>query len=306
MNLKSKLVLLAEEEIKEKTSSLKKFYEITYFYDPMVAVEKIFAAPPDILLVQESLAKDLIKGLILALKNDLRLTCMPVVLIVERINLPKSWEDCPVDDFVFSDSSLDEYLSRINLALARVKRLADNNPLTGLPGNTSILKTIQEKLNTKEDVAVAYVDIDQFKPFNDRYGFARGDEILRMVGRVLLNVISDKCREKGFVGHIGGDDFVFICPNEQIEETCKEIIKEYESILPSFLDPEDLKKGYFVAKDRQGIERKIPFPSISIAVVPLKKGKFKHYGEVSAAASQVKKMAKAIEGNSYFIDRRQH
>ncbi|OAG27606.1 GGDEF domain-containing response regulator [Thermodesulfatator autotrophicus] len=307
MKWRNKLFILARSEwVKELTSFLKDEFFIEFSDIPEKAVEKVLNNPPELLLIEEALSPEMAKNLVLAFKKDLHLTFLPILLIVSQQELNKDWEKLPVDDFVLEKANPEEIKSRLKLALVRVKCSADANPLTGLPGNTSILRTIQEKIDRKEKVAVAYVDIDQFKPFNDRYGFARGDEILRALARILSNVLGLKCREEGFVGHIGGDDFVFICPEDLVEEVCQEIIEEYERILPNFIDPEDLERGYFIARTRQGKIEKIPFPSLSIAVVPLRGGRFKHYGEVSAVASELKKIVKAKKGSNYLIDRRKN
>ena len=300
------LVLVDKELEKRWAPALKKgAYKISFKNDPRRTAEEILSSPPGLLVLQESLDPPLIFDLVKALKNNLNLAILPIILVIKE-DIERDWFALPVDDFLFEDSSGEEISSRINLAFARAHRSADNNPLTGLPGNTTILKAIQENINHQEKVAIAYVDLDHFKPFNDRYGFARGDEILRMLARILSNVILFRFGPRGFVGHIGGDDFVFICPLENIEEACQDIIRDFESLLPSFLDPEDWKRGYFEEKDRSGQRRRFSFPSLSIAVVPLFPGRFKHYGEVSAVAAQVKKMAKKMPGNSYFIDRREN
>ncbi len=268
------------------------------------AAEYILSQPPDLLIVQYDLDPTLVYDLLVALKNNLYLSFLPIIMVLPPDCYQLDWELYPVDDFVRDNVSIEELLSRVNLAFARAHRLADNNPLTGLPGNTSILKFIQEKLDRGEEVAIGYVDLDHFKPFNDRYGFARGDEILRALARILTNVVQNKAGDKGFVGHIGGDDFVFICPIELVEPIAREIIKNFERIVPSFLDEEDLARGCFISQDRQGITRRFPLPSVSIGVVLNEKGRFKHYGEVASVAAQLKKYVKNIPGSTFLIDRR--
>ncbi len=301
-----KILILVEKDLQKRWAPILKnsSYHIIFKNDPQRAAEEILSSPPELLVLQESLNQVLIWELIKALKNNLNLSFLPILMVLKKENLNKDWFSVPADDFLFEEACGEEILSRIQLAFARAQRSVDNNPLTGLPGNTTILRAIQEKINAEEEVAVAYVDLDHFKPFNDRYGFARGDEILRMVARILSNVVLGRYGAQGFVGHIGGDDFVFICPLKEIEKVCQEIIKDFAALLPNFIDPKDWNRGYFEEKDRQGKKQRFSFPSLSIAVVPLLPGRFKHYGEVSAVAAQIKKMAKGKEGNSFFIDRR--
>ncbi len=272
------------------------------------SVEVLLSDPPDCLVIQKGLPDDLDKTLIGALKNDLKLSFLPIVLVVSPKDLVSGldFHRYQVDELVNIDAPPEEFLTRVELCLARARRIADNNPLTGLPGNTSILKTIQGYLDSGKERAVAYLDIDNFKPLNDKYGFSRGDEVIRMTARVLVNVVSEKAGREGFVGHVGGDDFVFATPIKVVREACEEIISNFDSLIQLFLDDEDIQRGFFEAKDRKGNRVKFPLTSISIAVVPLRKGRFKHYGEVSAVAAQLKKKVKAMEGSAYFVDRRRN
>ena len=301
-----KVFLLVEKRLQDAWAKplLTEGYEVIAPENFREAAESILSQPPDLLIVQYDLDPTLVYDLLVALKNNLYLSFLPIIMVLPPDCYQLDWELYPADDFVRDKVSVEELLSRVNLAFARAHRLADNNPLTGLPGNTSILKYIQEKLDKGEEVAIGYVDLDHFKPFNDRYGFARGDEILRALARILTNVVQNKAGDKGFVGHIGGDDFVFICPMELAEPIAREIIKNFERIVPSFLDEEDLTRGCFISQDRQGITRRFPLPSVSIGVVLNENGRFKHYGEVASIAAQLKKYVKNIPGSTFFIDRR--
>ena len=283
---------------------LEKFYEIELEEDAREVTEKVLDTPPDLLILELKEAPLQVRGLIAALKENLNLATLPVILILSYETDIPDWEDLPIDDFFFEDATPEEVFSRVQLAFKRIQRISDNNPLTGLPGNTSILRAIQQKIDRREKVAFCYVDLDHFKPFNDRYGFARGDEILRLVGRLLSNTVDFYAGNQGFVGHIGGDDFVFICPQDVVEKVAQEIIENFDRLIPNFLDEEDLARGYFEAKNRRGEIERFPFPSISIAIVPNHYGRFTHYGEVAAVAAQVKKLVKKMPGSAYFIDRR--
>ncbi len=280
----------------------------TIVANPDVArsLEGILADPPDLLIIQKGLHKHMDQEVILALKNNLQLALLPVILMVSERDLAigLDWGHYPVDDLISQHASIEEVVTRIDLALARAKRVADNNPLTKLPGNSSILKTIQTMLERSEPRAVAYVDIDNFKPYNDKYGFSRGDEVIRMVSRILVNVIQEHAGPDGFVGHIGGDDFVFMVPLDKAETICSEVLTNFSALIPLFLDESDLEAGYFVSKDRQGKTRTFPLTSLSIAVVPCEPGRYSHYGEVASVAAALKKKVKALEGNNFLIDRR--
>ncbi len=271
------------------------------------ALEALLNDPPDLLIIQKGLPNNLDKDVIQALKNNLQLALLPIFLVISgnEFSAGIDWDEYPVDDLLSDKAGVEEVIARVTLALARVLRVADNNPLTKLPGNSSILKTIQNILDSQKDRAIGYVDIDNFKPYNDRYGFARGDEVIRMVARILVNVIQEEAGSREFVGHVGGDDFVFAVPLELVKQVCEKILTNFNSLIPLFLDEADLEAGCFLSIDRQGQKQTFPLTSLSIAIVPCPKGKYKHYGEVASVAAQLKKQVKKLPGSNYLIDRRE-
>ncbi len=278
--------------------------------------DAIFSDPPDLVIIQKGQEKDIDQQIVVALKNNLQMTLMPILLLVSERDLSAGldWNRYPVDDLIPLHAPMEEILTRIDLAINRARRVADNNPLTKLPGNSSILKTIQQALDSGKNFAVAYVDIDNFKPFNDKYGFSRGDEVIRMVARILVNVIQETVKQESFVGHIGGDDFVFLLPlpdakdqaQETMKQVCQAILQNFAALIPLFIDEEDIERGFFISKDRLGNEQRFPLTSLSIAVVPCPPGRFDHYGHVAETAAQLKKAVKKLEGNNFLIDRRSH
>ena len=283
-----------------------KGHTVSFKKDVAKALEAILSDPPDILIIEKGLERNLDREVISALKNNLQLALMPIILVVSERDIATSldWDCYTVDDIISNRATVEELLTRIELSIARSHRVADNNPLTKLPGNSSILKSIQNMLDQKKPHAVCYVDIDNFKPYNDKYGFSRGDEVIRMVGRILVNVVQEHCGSEGFVGHVGGDDFVFHVPIEKAEAVCQDVIKNFSALIPLFLDEEDLEAGYFTSTDRQGNVLKFPLTTLSIAVVPCEPCRYSHYGEVASTAAKLKKKVKSLEGSNYFIDRR--
>lgn len=280
--------------------------KVALYPDPGRGLEAILNDPPDLMVIRRDLPHRMTEEIVKALKENLRLALLPICLVVkeEEFSEEIDWEALPVDDLLTDTAPTDEVIARLTLALARIHRVADNNPLTMLPGNSSILKTIQSLLDQGLDRMVGYVDIDNFKPFNDRYGFSRGDEVIRMTARILVNVVQELAGAQGFVGHVGGDDFVFAVPLEVGEEVARRVVENFDSLIPLFLDEKDVEIGCFISKDRQGQERRFALTSLSIALVPCPKGRFSHYGEVASVAAQVKKKVKAMPGSNYYVDQR--
>ncbi len=281
-------------------------YKIISCADLQVAVSTVLEDPPDLLLLEKGFCGDGDHALIRVVKACLQKANIPIILVVshEEMNAGLDWDLFPVDDLIVKPVKPESLLTRVRLTQARMSRVFDNNPLSKLPGNTSILNKIQEVLDDRSSAAVGYIDIDNFKPYNDHYGFSQGDEVILMMARIMVNVIDEIAREGSFAGHIGGDDFVFIVKNEKVEQVCKQILTNFETVRNMFIAPEDVKRGGFVEKDRQGKVTKFGLLSISIAVIPTSHGKFKHFGEVSAAASQIKHKVKELPGNNYLVDRR--
>ncbi len=210
------------------------------------------------------------------------------------------------DDFFILPGQDEELKARIQLAVQRAGRSLDANPLSRLPGNTSIIQYVQKRIDNKDDFAMCYCDLDYFKSFNDKYGFTRGDEVLLMTARIVLNTVRFVSPADYFVGHVGGDDFMFVVPTSLAEKTCQQLIAAFDSIVPQFYDPDDRAKQSIVSIDRQGVTRIFPLMAISIAVVTNTGGKLNHVGEASAIATNLKKKAKESISSIYVIDRRQN
>ncbi len=271
-------------------------------------LETIFNDPPHMLICSET-SED-ISGLeilnIVKSENVYKQVC--TILILGRNELENSLStgtgNIIVDDFIVRPVEEVEMRTRLELALQRSSCTLDANPLTRLPGNTSIMQAIERHIQDKSSFAAAYLDIDNFKAFNDKYGFLRGDEALLMTARLLVATIMDFDAPYKFLGHIGGDDFFFIMPENSIEEICKRLVATYDEIVPNFYDDEDREQLGITSKDRMGNFHKFPFMSISIAVTTNTDARFAHYGEVSQALGQLKSLCKAKAGSCYVFDRR--
>ena len=285
-----------------------KGYQIILCEKLQDAVSMVLEDPPDLLITEKGFAStNHDHELIMAVKACLQKANIPILLVLEQddLNTEMDWDFYPVDDFIVKPVAAGTLLARIELAESRMNRVFDNNPLSKLPGNTSILRSIQRTIDSDEPYGVCYIDIDNFKPYNDRYGFSRGDEVLLMVARITVNVIDELARNGSFVGHIGGDDFVFIVKEEFIKPVCERLVGNFEKVKNMFLSSEDIKAGAFIGEDRQGNETKYDLLSLSVAVVTTGSKIYKHFGEVSVVASQIKHYAKTLDGSNYVIDRRE-
>ncbi len=188
-------------------------------------------------------------------------------------------------------------------------RLMHNNrrvsPLTGLPGNVQIQAELKKRLFNDEKFAVLYLDLDNFKAYNDTYGFLKGDEIIKFTAKTILRNVHNGEYTNSFVGHIGGDDFVAIVDgDENYEEICQNIIIEFDTKVLDYFNEVDKERGYVEVPNRRNIIEQFPLTSISIGVVVVHKGRFKNTLEIGEVGAQVKHLSKITPGSAYVIDKR--
>jgi diguanylate cyclase (GGDEF)-like protein len=275
-----------------------------FFRDMKSALDFIYNCNPDLLVVDITDNDDANIRILNDLKSEPIFGQMSALAVIaDGAELPH-WEDLLADDFLRRSLVENEIGTRVELSLLRSERIVEINPLTRLPGNITITRQIQNRLEKGEKFALAYADLDFFKPFNDRYGFSRGDEVLKMVGRLILNVVKEQQPHGSFVGHVGGDDFIYIMDIGLIEEVSKKICGYFDKMVGTFYDAEDRERKQIQSLDREGKERAFTLMTISIGITHNKYRKFSHYSEISQVAAEMKHCSKSIEGSSIQIDRR--
>lgn len=178
------------------------------------------------------------------------------------------------------------------------------SPLTGLPGNVQIQAEMKKRLLNKESFGVLYFDLDNFKAYNDIYGFLQGDEIIKFTSRTILKNVHTEDNDC-FVGHIGGDDFLaMVGEDADYEKICQDVIAEFDLGIKKYFSDTDLERGYFEIANRKGILEQFPLTSISIGVVIADQKRFYNTLEIAEVGAQVKHTSKIIMGSSYVIDKR--
>ena len=288
------------------TSALEKAgYQVVEGHLPELALHELVHNPPCLILAAEGTNGHSVETLTRNLKLDAFLGRLPLIVFVRDSRLNDiDWGSLGVEDFITIPYRPEDVVHRISLCLSRLTRSLDANPLTRLPGNTTILCETTARIHSQQPFALAYLDIDNFKSFNDRYGYGRGDEVLIVACRILTTVVSELAGPEGFVGHVGGDDFVFMSRPDTIDAICETIIKRFDLVIPDFYDREDRLKGYIDSVDRRGNKEQFPIMSLSIAVVTNEQSTIAHPGDVSRIASELKKRAKAMKGSVYVKDQR--
>lgn len=293
------------EKIETLKTALTNRYKLTIVEDISRLFDFCLTSIPDLIIIADGDINDrVISSVSSNLKSDPLFNHLPVLVLLDEIRLESNPGNPFFDDYITIPFKGDDLLLRCHLCIKRSKKILEINPLTKLPGNITIIKEIQKRIDDDIPFALAYVDIDFFKPFNDKYGFSRGDEVIRLLGRLLTNVVKMRSEDHGFVGHVGGDDFVFIIPPEHIETVCEETIRYFDSMIPSFYDPPERDKGFIEATDREGNKKIFPFLGLSIGVAHNRYREFSHYGQASEIATELKIFAKKFNGSCYKVDRR--
>ncbi len=212
--------------------------------------------------------------------------------------------DAGADEVLRDGCSDHEATLRLDALLRRSDRDTFVHPSTRLPGTIEIEHEMTRRIEAQVPFAVCYADLDHFKEFNDRYSYYDGDRVIRILSRILHDVVKGICGEGGFVGHIGGDDFLSIIPVDQVNETCGTIVEVFDTLIPYQYSEQDRRAGYYFGKDRRGQLHKVPLMTLSIGVVTNERRVFTHAGQVSELATEMKSYAKTLHGSVFAVDRR--
>jgi PleD family two-component response regulator len=208
------------------------------------------------------------------------------------------------DDYITKPFDIEELVARVGAVLRRSKAMRDLSPLTALPGNFRIGEELQRRVSSGRPMAVVHADLDNFKAFNDHYGFMRGDNVIKFSANTLVQAAVDTDDPSCFVGHVGGDDFIAVMHPDVAETFCKTVIDRFDDGILDFYDPQDALRGFVEVIDRRGERHAFPIVSISLGVANNLRRTFNSEWEASAVASEMKEHAKHEAGSCYKIDRR--
>jgi GGDEF domain-containing protein len=239
------------------------------------------------------------------LKADAFSAIVPVVILAAGAahEVVLTALDAGADEVLTDAMPEEEQLLRLRTLLRRADRDVSVHPTTRLPGTVQIERDIAHRIRSGEQFAVCYADLDHFKEFNDRYGYNSGDGVIRMLARLLRDVVKGYSPE-GFIGHIGGDDFIFNIALDRMKPACEEILEVFDELIPYQYTEDDRRAGYFLGRDRRGNILWVPLMSLSIGVVTNQHRRFTHTARVSELATEMKTFAKKMPGSVYAVDRR--
>lgn len=281
-------------------------YTVQVARDGEEALEKIREFPPDLIILDVMMPRMDGFELTRLLRQDPSMSGVSIIILTAKGLSADRLVGLTVgaDDYILKPFDVGELLARVRGVLRRTQELKAMSPLTGLPGNVWIEREIERRVRAKEQFAVLYADIDHFKAFNDRYGFARGDGVLRATARLLQETALEVGGAGSFVGHVGGDDFVVVTTQERARDVAQAAITRFDREIPSLYDPSDAARGHVEAQDRQGRPVRFPLVSISIGISSTERDHFAHYAEAVALATEMKSFTKRAPGSSWAIDSR--
>ena len=281
-------------------------FEVEDVADASEAWKALHRGLPDIVLLDVDMPEGdgiaLLKGIV----SDRTTAVVPVIVVTARQRSRDRVRALRLgaDDYVAKPFDVEELAARVRTVLRRARQMRDLSPLTGLPGNVGITRELAVRIKGRRPLAVVHVDIDNFKSFNDTYGFLRGDGVISFCAQCLQEA-AVRCAEGNvFVGHIGGDDFVVMLDPADVASFCEQALARWDDGVASRYDPADAARGGVVVNDRRGAMTEYPLASLSMGVATNERRRFASEWEASAIAAEMKEHAKRCEGSSYQVDRR--
>lgn len=240
------------------------------------------------------------------IKSDFLTSYIPTIVLIDKRQLRRDLLriEQGVDDYLIKPPDPIDLEIRIVLALRSAAHHFNANALTRLPGNKLIERELTERLESKDPFSFHYIDIDNFKSYNDKYGYIKGDEVIIETARTVSKNVKAHGNENDFVGHVGGDDFVVITVPDKAELIAKNTLRDFDALVPAYYSQADKKAGFVVTKDRSGRMANIPLMSLSIAIVNNIKERVSNLFELMDLTTELKEYLKGLPGSNFMVNRR--
>jgi diguanylate cyclase (GGDEF)-like protein len=269
-------------------------------------IESAAKQHPDLVIIDSDISGIDAFKLSETLKSDFLTSYIPIILLIEKKQIRKKMLQVEqgIDDYIIKPPDPIDLEIRIEMAIRRTEHQVRANALTKLPGSREIEKVINERVKDNHLFSFFYIDINNFKSFNDKYGYVKGDDVIMQSAHIISDIVKTFGAKNDFVGHIGGDDFVVVTIPENEEIIAKGIIRDFDRLMPLHYAKDDQKRGYVRVKDRTGKIKNAPLMGISIAVINNRIRKIQNIIELTEIAFEIKKYLKTIAESSYLIDRR--
>lgn len=306
---KKKILIIDDTEMMVKLTTdilMEKGYDVVSANNGVDGIKMVMSENPDLVLLDVVMPG--IDGFEVCklLRKDESNNLMPIIMLTAQGNEEDKLAglELGADDYITKPFNPRELISRVKNTLLRIDRNRLANPLTGLPGNIEIQSEINYRIVKEMIFSVLYLDVDNFKAYNDAYGFSRGDSAIKLIADILMDNVRTFGSKSDFLGHIGGDDFVVITVPECADALCENIIKDFDERVPELYSDQDKQSGFISTTNRRGYITKYPIMTVSIAVVSNEHRVLCNHLQVGEIAAELKKKAKSITGSVYLKDMR--
>ncbi len=302
------LVVDDEEPIRKiVTFQLEKAgYDVCTCADGEIALRRVAEREPDLILLDVMMPNMDGYELCKRLKSNYQTSHIPIIMVTAKAELEnrlQGFED-GANDYITKPFAITELLVRVKNVLQWSQLQRQANPLTGLPGNVSIEREIERRFQSNGDFSFMYADIDNFKAFNDYYGYSRGDDAIKITAEILIDAAKTCGNPDDFIGHIGGDDFVVITSPDKSDLVAREITRTFDKTITRLFDQKDIEKGFVEVINRKGTVDRFPLLTMTIAIVSSENGSIAHLARLSDIASELKRYGKTLDGSVVVKERR--
>jgi diguanylate cyclase (GGDEF)-like protein len=281
-------------------------YDVRVASDGVQAMESAQERSPDLVLADVMMPNMDGFELTRRLRQDPRTAGVSIIMLTARGLSADKLEGFAIgaDDYIVKPFDTPELLARIRGVLRRSRDMRAQSPLTGLPGNVRIEEEIDARVEQQIPFAILYADLDNFKSFNDHYGFMRGDQAIQTTARMIEDVARELSVGTAFVGHVGGDDFVIVVAPDKAATVAQGIVDAFDKMAGELYDGEDRDRGFIEVVNRRGELQRFPVLTVSLGIASTDQRSFQHYAEAVAVAAEMKQFTKGATGSSWAIDRR--
>jgi len=282
-------------------------YEVHIYESGTPDIASIKKISPGAIIVDVHSARQTHLEICRLIKDDFFTATIPVIALINKRQLRSQLLNLKqgVDDYLIKPPDPLDLRIRVELAIRRSQYSFYATPLTGLPGGRLIEEALNDKLKNEAPFLFGYLDIDNFKYFNDVYGYLKGDSVIMQTAYILYTAIKRLGNRDDFIGHIGGDDFIFITTADHYKDICHNFISAFERLMPFHYTEEDRKRGFIIARDRTHKMKKIPLMSVTVALLDrADASSFNNIIEMNERISEVKRYLKVMAGSKFMLDRR--
>lgn len=281
-------------------------YAFSRLAEPWLLVHRVREQQPDIVVINHTDPTTDPAALCRTLKQHRTTAAVPIILLAHDHDHRMLTEAvyAGIDDYLIVPADLVQLHARIKMVLLRLERARQASPLTGLPGSVAVEQEVECRLRDGEQFVICYSDLANFKAFNDTYGIAHGNRVLQFVSQTIAGVVDEFGTEHDFVGHVGGDDFIFLLESAQADMICATIISQFDRQITAYYSPAARDLGYIIAADRSEQVIHFPIMTISIAGVAMRDSSLS-FTQASEAATNIKRYLKTQHTSQHLIDRRE-